>query len=804
MKFTLSWLKEHLDTQAPLEKITNTLTMVGLEVEGVANPAAGLESFVTARVIEAAPHPNADRLRVCRVDTGSGETQVVCGAPNARTGLIGVFAPGGSFIPGTGITLKPTEIRGVTSNGMLLSEREMGLSEEHDGIVELAAGTPIGVSAVKTMRLDDPVIEIAITPNRGDCLGVRGIARDLAAAGVGSLKPLLNGPVPGAFESPIKVHLDFPATAMNACPYFVGRLIRGVANAESPKWLKEKLLAIGLRPISALVDITNLMTLDVNRPLHVFDADKLAGDLRVRLSSPGEKLQALNGKAYELDDAMTVISDDNGALALGGVMGGEVSGVTENTVNVFVESALFDPKRTATTGRKLGLQSDARYRFERGIDPAFLIDGMEIATRLMLDLCGGEPSEVVIAGGRPDQDRSISFRPDRVRSLCGVEITRNEVERILIILGFGVDGDGDTWSVRVPSWRGDIVGEACLVEEVVRINGYDAIPILPPIRDGYLPKPALSPIQKRRAIARRTLAARGMVEAVTFSFMSDGDARLFGADTEKLRVVNPISADLSVMRPTPLGNLLRAAGWNDDRGVANACLFEVGPEYFGDGTDGQRIVCAGVRTGMSGPKHWSAKPAPVDVFAAKADAEAVLSAIGAPVEKLQVYAEAPGYYHPGRSGELRLGPKNTLARFGEINPRVLRALGLSGPTVAFEIFPDSLPAAKSKGGAKGAGRPVLMLSPYQPVERDFAFVVATDVTAAAVIGAASGADKALIAGVTVFDVFEGAVVGDGKKSIAISVRLQPTEKTLTDAEIEAVSAKIIAAVGKATGGALRA
>ncbi len=799
MKFTLSWLKEHLDTQASLQQILDTLTMVGLEVEGARNPAEGLETFVTARVVEATQHPNADRLRVCRVDAGNGETQVVCGAPNARTGLIGVFASGGSFIPGTGITLKPTEIRGVSSNGMLLSEREMGLSDDHDGIVELPASTPIGVPAVKIMGLDDPVIEIAITPNRGDCLGVRGIARDLAAAGLGSLKPLTNGPVPGAFESPIKAHLDFTDETKDACPYFVGRYIRGVSNGESPKWLKDKLTAIGLRPISALVDITNLMTLDVNRPLHVFDADKVKGDIRVRLGKPGEKMLALNGKEYELDDAMTVISDDAGAEGLGGVMGGEISGVTGATVNVFVESALFDPRRTATTGRKLMLQSDARYRFERGIDPAFLVDGMEIATRLIMDLCGGEPSELVIAGGRPDTARDIAFRPDRVKGLCGVEISRDEIQRILMILGFSVDGDGDAWTVRVPSWRGDIVGEACLVEEVVRINGYDKIPMVPPVRDSYLPKPALNVNQKRRALARRTLAARGLVEAVTFSFMAEAHAALFGGDTEKLRVVNPISADLSVMRPSPLGNLLLAAGRNDDRGVADAKLFEVGPEYFGDGPDGQRIVCAGIRYGMSGPKHWSAKPQPADALAAKADAEAVLAAVGAPVDRLQVYTDTPGYYHPGRSGELRLGPKTTLARFGEINPRVLKALGVDGPAAAFEVFPDAVPTPK----AKGTARPMLNLATYQPVERDFAFVVDAGVAAGALMAAAAGADKALIVDVRLFDVFQGPALGEGKKSLAITVRLQPTEKTLTDAEIEAVSAKIVAAVGKATGGVLR-
>lgn len=800
MKFTLKWLKEHLDTQASLTEITDALTMVGLELEGVEDRARGLETFVTARVIEATQHPNADRLRVCKVDPGNGEiVELVCGAHNARTGLVGVFAPGGSYIPGLDVTLKPTEIRGVLSNGMLLSEREMGISDEHEGIVDLPEDTPIGKPAIEVMGLDDPIIDIAITPNRGDCLGVRGVARDLAAAGIGSLKPLANGPVPGAFESPIKVHLDFDADSKDACPYFVGRMIRGVSNGESPAWLKERLLAIGLRPISALVDITNLMTFELNRPLHVFDAAKVKGDLRVRLSKEGETLLALNEKEYALDDAMTVIADDNGPEALGGIMGGEVSGVTPETVDVFVEAAYFDPVRTAMTGRKLSIISDARYRFERGIDPSFLESGMEIATRLILDLCGGEPSELVIAGGNPDAGRSIDFRPARVLELAGVEISRDEMMRILAVLGFEVSGEGDTWSVGVPAWRGDIVHEACLVEEIIRINGFDKIPATPLPRETVLPKAALNEEQKRRAIARRTLAARGMVEAVTYSFMGEAEAAQFADIPDSVRVANPISSELSVMRPTPLGNLIQAAGRNADRGYANADLFEVGPQFAGDDITDQRVVAAGIRTGVTGPRHWSATPKPVDAFMAKADAEAVLAAIGAPVDKLQVFTDVQSYYHPGRAGELRLGPKNTLARFGEINPRTLAALDVKGPVVAFEIFPDAVPAPK----AKSAARPMLTLSAFQPLERDFAFVVGKDVDAAAVVKAATGAEKKLISGVRVFDLFEGASLGEGNKSIAITVTLQPTDKTMTDEEIEAVSKAIVASVEKATGGTLR-
>lgn len=800
MKFTLSWLKEHLDTQASLDQITEALTMVGLELEGVEDRARGLETFVTAKVIEAKQHPNADRLRVCTVDPGNGEmVELVCGAPNARTGMIGVFAPGGSYIPGIDVTLKPTEIRGIMSNGMLLSEREMGISEEHDGIVDLPEGTPIGKPAIDIMGLNDPIIEIAITPNRGDCLGVRGIARDLAAAGIGSLKPLANGPVPGSFKSPISVHLDFAEADNKPCPYFVGRYVKGLSNGESPAWLKERLLAIGLRPISALVDITNLMTFDLNRPLHVFDADKVKGDITVRMSKPGETLLALNDKEYTLDDEMVVITDAQGPEGLGGVMGGELTGVTAETVNVFIESAYFDPVRTAMTGRKLNLQSDARYRFERGIDPAFLETGMEVATRLVLDLCGGEPSEVVVAGANPDQGRHLDFRPARVAELTGVNLPREDIQRILAVLGFEISGDGDVWQVAIPSWRSDIVQEACLVEEVVRINGFAAIPITPLPRETSLPKPALNENQKRRAIARRVLSGRGLVEAVTYSFMGENEAALFAEIPESLKIANPISSELSVMRPTPLGNLIQAAGRNAARGFADADLFEVGPEYFGDGPDGQQIAATGIRTGQTGVKHWSGPQAPVDAFVAKADALAVLEAIGAPVDKLQVFTDVRPYYHPGRAGELRLGPKNTLARFGEINPKVLRALDVKGPVVAFEIYPDAVPTPK----VKSAARPLLTLSAFQPIERDFAFVVDNAVEAAKVVQAARGADKTLIIDVRVFDVFAGPSLGEGKKSLAITVVLQPTESTLTDDAIEGISRKIVEAVEKATGASLR-
>ena len=800
MKFLISWLKEHLQTDCPLDQITDTLTMTGLEVEKVTDRAKQLAGFVVARVVSAEPHPGADKLRVCIVDSGAETHQVVCGAPNARAGMKGVFAAVGSYVPGTDMTLKRAHIRGVESNGMLLSEREMGLSDDHDGIVDLPADATVGARAIDVMGLADPVIEIAVTPNRGDCLGVRGIARDLAAAGLGTLKPLTAAAVPGTFASPVKVHLDLPDGKKSACPYFVGRLIRGVHNGESPRWLKDRLLSIGLRPIAALVDITNLLTFDLGRPLHVFDADLVSGDIRARLAKPGERMIGLNGKEYLLDDDMTVIADDQGAEALGGVMGGERTGCTEKTVNVFIESALFDPVRTAATGRKLNIQSDARYRFERGIDASFLEHGMEIATRLVLDLCGGEPSELVVAGGAPERQPAITLRLARIRELAGIEVPRGEVERILAVLGFLVEGPPEALRVTVPPWRNDIVGEACLVEEVIRIHGLDKVPAVPMMRDSALPKPALSPGQRRRAGLRRALAARGLVEAVTVSFMASSQADLFGGVPDGLRLVNPISSDLDVMRPSVLPNLIAAAGRNRDRGIADARLFELGPQFHGGQPGEQRLVAAGIRAGQAAPRHWSAPPRAVDAFDAKADALAAIAAAGGPVAKVQVMDGAPEWYHPGRSGTLRLGPKTVLAAFGEVHPGVLAEMGVKGPVAAFELFVDALPKQKTRASA---AKPHLALSSLQPVERDFAFVVDAGLAAETALRAARGADNKLIADVYLFDSFSGEGLGAGKKSLAMGVVLQPIDQTLTDADIEAVSARIIAAVEKATGGSLR-
>ena len=800
MKFTLNWLKEHLETDAPVASIAETLTMIGLEIESVIDRAKDLAPFTVARVIEAKQHPDADRLRVCRVETAGGEVQVVCGAPNARTGMLGVFAPSGTFIPGTGITLKKSMIRGVESNGMLLSEREMKISDEHDGIVDLPADAKVGAPATAVMGLNDVVFDVSITPNRGDCLGVRGIARDLAAAGLGRLKPLAAPPVKGAFKSPIAVHLDFTADTAAACPYFVGRYIRGVKNVDSPRWLKDRLLAIGLRPISALVDITNLLTVGHARPLHVFDADNIQGDIHVRLARPGETFKALNGRDYTLDAEMTVIADDAHAEALAGIMGGEPSGCTAETVNVMLESALFDPLRTAISGRKLGLTSDARYRFERGIDPAFLVDGAEIATRLILEICGGQASELVIAGSPPPPKAPIALRRGRVATLGGVDVADGDIARILGDLGFGLATTADGWKATVPTWRNDIVCEACLVEEVVRIHGYAKVPAVPLSRDTVLSVPALNVAQRRRALVRRALAARGLVEAVTYSFMPSAQAALFGPQPESLRLVNPISADLDVMRPSILPNLIAARGRNADRGMPDGALFEVGPQYAGDRPEDQAIVAAGVRAGRAVRRSWEAPGRDADTFDAKGDAVAALAALGLPVENLQVTTDAPAWYHPGRSGALRLDPRKPLAFFGDVHPRVLAGMQVKGPLVAFEILLDNLPPPRTR---KGAAKPPLQLSAFQPVSRDFAFVLDATVPAEAVVRAARGVDRKLIADVRIFDVFAGGSLGAGRKSIAIAVTLQPTERTLTDAEIDTIAEKVITAVAKATGGALR-
>ncbi len=800
MKFTFNWLKEYLETDASINEISDKLTAIGLEVEAIEDKAAALAPFTVAHVLSAEKHPDADRLKVCIVDTGSEQVQVVCGAPNAHTGMMGVFAPVGSYIPGTDMTLKPGKIRGQQSNGMLVSEREMGISDEHEGIIELPEDATVGQPFASLMGLDDPMIEIAITPNRQDALGVYGVARDLAASGIGTLKPYEAAKIEGSFDSPIAWKRDLPDDKQDACPLVVGRYFRGLKNGPSPEWLQQRLRAIGLRPISALVDITNFVTYDLGRPLHVFDADKLAGDLTMRMARDGEEIQALDGRSYTLDSEMVVIADADAVHGIGGVMGGETTGCQGNTTNVFLEVALFDPIRVATTGRKLSINSDARYRFERGVDPESAWWGAEVATRLVQEFCGGEASHIAHAGDMPDWTREVAYRPGRVESLGAVAVPEEEQKRILTALGFDLkDDSGDTWTLQSPAWRRDVSGEADLVEDVLRIHGFDQVPVVPMRSPTPLPRNILTPLQRRTRLAQRALAARGLLEAVTWSFMRQDQAALFGGGADEMQLANPISVELDAMRPSILPNLIAAAGRNADKGLGDSALFEVGPQYSGLGADDQALVAAGIRNGDAGARHWEGKPRPVDAFDAKADALAALEAAGAPVASLQVSDAAPEWYHPGRAGAFKLGNK-VLGTFGEIHPGVLRRLDVAGPVVGFEVMLDALPPQKSKASKTW---PLLRPSAFQPVERDFAFIVDADVPADKLVRAAWGADKALVSGVTLFDVYEGENIGADKKSIALSVTLQPTDATLTDAEIDAVAQKVVANVAKQTGGELR-
>ncbi|HTR85609.1 MAG TPA: phenylalanine--tRNA ligase subunit beta [Reyranella sp.] len=798
MKFTLSWLKEHLDTTAGLGEIRDRLTMLGLEVEGITNAAETLKGFVVGYVVEAIQHPNADRLRVCKVDTGSGVVQVVCGAPNARTGMKGVFAPPGSYIPGTDLHLKVGKIRGEESNGMLCSSRELQLGDDHSGIIDLPAETKTGIAAAEALGLDDPVIEIKVTPNRGDCLGVHGIARDLAASGLGTLKPFKAERVKGSYVSPIKWTHGYEAKPDSPCPIVVGRHFRGVKNGPSPDWLQRRLKAIGLRPISTLVDITNLVTFDLNRPLHVFDAKKLSGDLVMRQAHEGETIMALDGKTYSLDPSVSVIADSKAPHGIGGVMGGEETGVQDDTTEVFLEVAYFTPIKVAATGRKLGIQSDARYRFERGIDPQSVEWGTDVATRLILELCGGEASEITKSGVMPDWQRSYSLRADRVKTLTAIDVPARQTADILTKLGFGMTGDGP-WTAAVPSWRPDIVGEADLVEEVTRVFGFDHIPTTSLPRLSATSKPVRTPLQQRVPQARRVLATRGMSEAVTWSFMARAKAERFGAEQKaELRLLNSIDATLDTMRPSILPNLIDAAARNEARGLADPALFEVGPQYADATPAGQRMVATGLRHNMAVPRNWQGPARTVDAFDAKADALAVLAAIGAP-DTLSAQPGAPDWYHPGRSGALKLGDR-VMAWFGELHPEIVAQADLKGPVAAFEVFLDAPPLPKAKATK---ARSKLVLSALQPLERDFAFLVDATVDADKLVRAARNADKALVTAARVFDVYAGKGVPEGKKSLAVAVTLQPVERTLTDAEIEAVSNKIVAAVTKATGAVLR-
>jgi phenylalanyl-tRNA synthetase beta chain len=802
MKFTFAWLKEHLDTDLPLGEIADKLTMIGLEVERIEDKAKLFAPFIIGRVTEAKRHPNADRLQVCMVDTGSGDPiQVVCGAPNARAGMKGVFAPPGAFIPGKNVTLGVGKIRDVESRGMLVSEFELQISNDHEGIIELPDDAPVGANYARWAGLDDPLVEINLTPNRADCAGVHGIARDLAAADMGKLIDHGIKPIKGEFPCPVAVTIEAP----ELCPAFALRLVRGVKNGPSPDWLQKRLTAIGLRPINALVDITNFISFDRGRPLHVFDAAKVRGNLAVRRARGGETLLALDGKTYPLDDTACVIADADGVESLAGIMGGEKTGCSETTTDVLIESALWNEINIARTGRTLGINSDARYRFERGVDPAFMRPGLELATKMALDLCGGTPSVVTIAGVIPVPETVIDFPLSELKRLAGLTVPLSEIRRVLERLGFFVAGQGERVKVAVPSWRAEVTNKADIVEEVVRILGVDRIPFTPFDRGEAPRKPVLTPIQLRTRKAKRALAARNLVEAVTWSFISKPRAELFGGGKPELALANPIAAELSDMRPSLIPGLVAAAQRNTDHGFPDDALFEVGQVFRGDQPQDQLTAAAGVRRALAKPsgigRHWQKRDGEVDAYDAKADALAVLVAAGAPAQALQVVPGGPAWFHPGRSGTIQIGPQNVLGHFGELHPRTLEALDAEGPLVAFETILERIPEPKARATR---AKPMLELSPFQPVERDFAFVVERSVKAADVVRAAQSVDRKLIAGVTVFDVYEGSGIEPDKKSIAIAVTIQPRERTMTDAEIEALAAKLVAEVGKRTGGVLRA
>ena len=807
MKFTLDWLKEHLETTATADEISKALTMIGLEVEGVEEQGRALKPFVVARVVEARPHPNSDHLNLCKVDAGTGAIiDVVCGAPNVVTGMKSVFAFPGTYIPGKDFELKAgVVIRGEPSNGMLCSAAELELSNDHDGIIALPDDAPVGVPYVDYAGINGIVFDISITPNRGDATGVRGVARDLAAFGIGTLKPTDMSPVPSKGPTPIApLPHQFGPDEPKAIRKFAGRYIRGVRNGPSPEWLQQRLRAVGLRPINAIVDITNLVSLGWGRPLHAYDADKLQGQPVLRNARPGEEFDALDNKVYALDETMTVIADDKGPLCLGGIMGGIRSGCTDGTVNLFMECASWDPDLIARTGRKTGIASDARYRLERSVDPALTEPGLELATRLVLELCGGEPLERSISGEDVFPDTVVEFPLSEVERLTGLRTPAPEIEAILGRLGFELAGAGDTRTVRVPSWRPDVTQKADLAEEVMRMVGVDKVPVDPLPRLSHVAQRMLTPIQNRRRIARRSLAARGLDEAVNWSFISEAEAKLFGGGQPELQLANPIASELTTMRPSLLPGLLAAARRNGNRGFDDLQLFEVGQVFLSYTPDGQHTYATGIRTGTASingaGRHWEGAAKPVSVFDAKADLAALLDALGLDFAKVQLVAEPASWSHPGRGGRIQLGPKTIIGWFGEVHPALLAKLDLDGPIAAFEVDLDAIPEPRRK---PTKAKPALALSDLMPLSRDFAFVVDRDVPAATILKAARGAEKTLITGVDVFDVFEGTGVGEGKKSVAIAVTLQPQDKTLTDEEIEKISTAIVGAVTKATGGVLR-
>jgi phenylalanyl-tRNA synthetase beta chain len=801
VKFTLSWLKDHLDTSASLAEIVDKLTMIGLEVERVEDKAKDYAPFKVVQILEAVQHPNADRLRVCKVDNGTGAPlQIVCGAPNARAGLKTVLGLPGTYIPGKDITLSVGKIRGVESQGMMISGAEIGFNEDHSGIIEMPEDAPIGTPFAEVLGISEPVIEINLTPNRPDCTGVNGIARDLGATLIGDYKENAPKRIDGKFPCPITVKIDAP----ELCPAFALRLVRGVKNGPSPEWLQKRLTAIGLRPINALVDITNFLTYDRGRPLHVFDAKKVKGNLTVRRAQNGETLLALDGRTYTLDNAMCVIADERAVESLAGIMGGEESGCDETTTDVLIESALWNELNIAQTGRKLGINTDARYRFERGVDPNFTVPGLDLATQLVLNFCGGEPSEVFLVGDPTPKEKVIDFPLSELPRLSGLKLSLNDVRRILEKLGFFVAGQGERVKVAMPSWRPDVHGRADIVEEIVRIVGVDQVQPTPFPRGENARKPVLTTIQQRTRKAKRALAARGLVEAVTWSFVSKREAELFGGGQGELALANPIAAELSDMRPSLLPGLIMAAQRNADRGIGDVALFEVGQIFKGDKPEDQFTAATGLRRALAKPdgagRDWSRAVTPVDVFDAKADAWAVLAAAGAPMAALQIVAGGPAWLHPGRSGTIQMGPKNVIGWFGELHPRTLAALEAEGPLVAFEVLLETIPEPKAK---TTRAKPMLELSAFQPVERDFAFIVDRKIKAGDIVRTAQAADRKLITNVSVFDVYEGKGIDPDKKSVAIAVTIQPREKTMTDVEIEALAGKIVAEVVKRTGGTLR-
>lgn len=780
MRFPLSWLKRYLDTTASATDLADAMTRLGLEVEGIENPAEALKPFVIAKVLTAERHPQADKLQVLTVDAGDGKPlQVVCGAPNARAGLLGVFGPPGAHVPGLDMTLKVAAIRGVESNGMMCSARELKLGEDHDGILDLPADAPVGVPYAQWAGLDDPVFEVAITPNRQDCMGVHGIARDLAASGIGTLKPLPVPAIAASGESLVSVRTDDP----QGCPAFFARSVSGVANGPSPQWLQDMLTGAGLRPISALVDVTNYFSIGLGRPLHVYDVAKLQGGLVARRAKAGETLEALNGKTYALTDSMTVIADDAHVHDIGGIMGGMQSGVSETTTDVLVEAAYFDPARIGETGRALGLTSDARARFERGVDPAFVEPGLDLAVAMILELCGGTASDILKSGTPPLAVKTVSFDPARTRALGGLDVAEDEQCAILTRLGFDVAARGTPWTVTVPSWRRDVDGAADLVEEVVRLHGLDKVLSVPLPRAEGVAVPTATPAQKLERRLKRLMASRGSDEAITWSFISEGEAAKFGGHYWKLD--NPLSAELAVMRASLLPGLVSAAERNMARGVQSLRLFQHGRRYL---ADGEKSTLALLLAGDAAPRDWrSGKARGFDAYDVKAEVLAALAAAGAPVERLQTVQPASPHYHPGRSARLVLG-KVVLAEFGELHPQVLGDLDRA---VAAEIFLDAIPERRAR-----RARPAFTPPALQPVRRDFAFLVPETVQAEALVRAVKGAEKALITDVQLFDRFQGAGVPEGQLSLAVAVTLQPVEKTLTDADIEAVAKAVVAAAGK--------